>query len=106
MRKYFWPLFPRVRSLVETVLGESSGSGLRTGKSTVFPMMDFSGSSSVNVPQVKNRLPRFAIQACSVPVGFEKEQSPDFFLQISVRRLLFVNSRPRVEVCAARSNYF
>ena len=48
----------------------------------------------MNVPQVKNRLPRFAIQACSAPVEFEKEQSPDFFLQISVRRLLFVNSLP------------
>ena len=43
---------------------------------------------------MKNRLPRFPIQAYSALVGFEKEQSADFFLQISVRRLLSVNSFP------------
>ena len=30
-----------------------------------FPIWDFSGSSSVNISEVKNRLPRFAIRARS-----------------------------------------
>ncbi len=31
--------------------------------------------SSVKILEIKNRLPRFRIRACSAPVGFEKEQS-------------------------------
>jgi len=77
VRKYFRPFFSEGSCRLKLIWASLPFRGL-DGQVKHFPTVDFSGSSSVKMPQVKNRLPRFPIQAYSAPVGFEKES-----LQIS-----------------------
>jgi hypothetical protein len=59
-----------------------------------FPKWKLWAWSSVNIPEVKIRLPRFLIRACSSPVQFETEQSRDF---------LFSKSRPEIGLLSVNS---